>query len=385
LAECGVTACLQEQLTGNFYQLFRKFSNMLTPQNSAREMNKDLGGAGGYPYEQCDETGVIEKSKATYDEILAKANRIVDIQADCWGALFFVVVRDIPALLVGFIDCVGRVRIAFSVVVFLLNLFIQATLLYFICKLLMMPSMFSAQTVYKDFTENAFEEDAVSQDLFDELSHKNKDRICGLALSQVVFVRVIIFLWISTNVAELKDIYKKMLETVSIPPLPEGLDRRLMVHDNPATRDVEILVVCMTLRVKILLFIVIYIPRVLIAMFLIFAGSLWLMSAEKISDLILNSLALAFVTNVDELICAVFFPPFFIHDIENLALACQEEEHDPDVQKASQLKSFMYSSMVLIMTSVAVELAVRYQPIIHSFQGEDVTAVCLPYLESISR
>jgi len=355
---------------------------MLTPQNSAREINQELGAAGGYPYASCNEEELAERSKAQYDDILGKANRIVDIEADCWGALFFVVVRDIPALLVGFIDCVGRVRIAYSIVVFIINLFIQATMLFFIFKLLMMPSMFSAEKIYKDFTEKAFEGDVVSDELFEDMSKHHQEHICGLALSQELFVRVIVFLWISTNVAELKDIYKKMSETVAIPALPEGLDRRLMVHDNPATREVELLVVCMTLRVKILLFLVIFIPKILIAIFLSVAGCLWLMAAESISDLILNSLALEFVIKVDELICSVYLPPFFIKDITNLALACQEEDKEIEIQKERQMKSFISSSLVLVITALSVETAIRFQPIIHNYHGEDVNAVCTPYWDN---
>merc|ERR1712070_780939 len=118
-----------------------------------------------------------------------------------------------------------------------------------------------------------------------------------------------------------------------MPFLPDGLDRRLMVHDDPKTAELECLIVCMTMRVKILLFVFIFVPKIVIAIFLSCVGSVWLMASENVSDLILNSLALSFVTNVDELICTVFFPPFYIRDLNNLTLACQKEDDDIELRR----------------------------------------------------
>jgi len=367
------------------------------PRSSPREFAKAAEDAqapneapklspGGEGYEKLDQTPeaveVLEKLMSEYNEIIGNATRVEDVAADCWGALFFVIVHDLPQLLSGDIDLVGKVRIVFSLVVFSINLLIQGTLLYFICKLLMLPSMLAAQNVYRDFSDKAFSDGSVSVELFDSMSSVHKGDICGLALSQALFVRVIIFLWITTNVSEFKDIYTKLKETLAMPILPAGLDRRLMVRDNPETPEKEVYVVCMTTRVKVILCILIFTPKVVIAVFLMAAGSLWLLAAEKITDLILNSLALAFVTQIDELICQVFFPPFFIQDLANMAIACQEYEHNSALQAARQLKSFAYSSLVLVSTILVVELAIRFQPVIPDYHGTDVATVCFPYLES---
>jgi len=325
---------------------------------------------------------VSPERMSEYNAIVESATRMENIAADCWGALFFVIVQDIPAWLSGEFDLVGKLRIGFSFVVFGLNFFIQATLLYFICTLLMMPSMLSAQDVYKDFTEKAFSNGVVNVELFDRMSEAHKADICGLALSQALFVRVIIFLWITTNVSELKDIYVKMKETVAMPLLPVGLKSSLMAFDDPETEAVEIKVVCMTNPTKALLFGLIFIPKIVIVVFLMTAGSLWLLAAEHISDLILNSLALAFVTTIDELICMVFFPPFFIEDLDNMAMGCQRLSADKDIQRAEHIKSFFYSFLVLVSTTVAVQLAILYQPVIPNYDGKDVATACFPYLQS---
>merc|ERR1719191_2457117 len=94
-------------------------------------------------------------------------------------------------------------------------------------------------------------------------------KICGLALSQRLFVRIIIFLWMANNV--------------------------------------EHHVICLNMKGKVGLICAVYIPKLIITSILTLTGSLWLVASESISDLILNSLALAFVVKVDEIIATTFF------------------------------------------------------------------------------
>merc|ERR1719377_257368 len=98
---------------------------------------------------------------AQYRDITAKAKVIEDINVDCWGALFYIVVNDFPDLRAGRLSPVGKFRFSFSCIIFIGNLFVQAILLFFICKLLMMPGILEAQTVYKRFMHRAFSDGAL--------------------------------------------------------------------------------------------------------------------------------------------------------------------------------------------------------------------------------
>lgn len=322
-------------------------------------------------------------SMVEYNEIVKKATVIQDISADCWGALFFVVVNDMPDLKVGRISASGKSRIVFSIVVFCINLFIQFMLLYFICKLLMMPGMLSAQNVYQYFTSHAFTDRVIDHDLFELLPHKYKAKVCGLALSQTIFARVVLFLWITTNVGELRGNYVKMASTINLPQLPQGLDLRLMVKDSSDPSDEHGgRVVCLNQGSKELLVAFIFVPKFIICIFLTTTGCLWLLSAENIGDLILNSLALAFVVQVDELIATVFFPATYLEDLTRLGLASQKEVEDPEIVEAKLIKSFFLCTITLLVTAAFVELAIRFQPVIPSYNGHEVSEACLSYISS---
>jgi len=319
---------------------------------------------------------------AEYNEIVKNATVCDDIAADCWGALFYVVVNDFPDIKHGRISGSGKFRFVFSIVVFTINLFIQAMLLWFIGKLLMLPGMLSAQDVYKYFTEEAFTDQVVDHHRFEHLPIRYKDKVCGLALSQAVFARVVIFLWIATNVLELKSNHYKMSQTLNLPTLPEGLDLRLMVKDCADSDEHGGRVVCLNPGSKELLMAFIFIPKFVICLFLTTTGCLWLLSTESIGDLILNSLALAFVVQVDELIAQVFFPVAYLEDLGRLGIASQRQDEDPEVVEAKVIKSFCWSACTLVLTASIVELAFRFQPVLPNFNGDQVSAACLEYIKT---
>jgi hypothetical protein len=326
-----------------------------------------------------DEADGYSPAMVEYNDIVKNATDNEDIAADCWGALFFVVVNDFPDLLVGRIATSGKIRIVFSLAVFALNLFIQGILLFFICKLLMLPGILSAQDVYKFFMRNSFSDDGVDVEKFENLGEEHKAKICGLALSQPIFARVVLFLWITTNVAEMKSIINRMSRVLNLPPLPQGLDLRLMVLDSETDGGS---VVCLNPGSKRTLMVTNYMPKLTIAILLTVTGCLWLLAAESIGDLILNSLALAFVVQVDELLAQVFFPFFYLEDLTRLGIASQKQCDDPEIVEAKLLKSFFWSAVQLALVTGVVESMMRYQPVIPTFDHEVVTQACLQYVSS---
>jgi len=292
-------------------------------------------------------------------------------------------VNDFPDLRAGRATLEGKVRVAFVFFLFLTNLLIQIVLLMYIGKLLMLPDILGAQDLYKKFHEEAFDNMEVNQEMFNDMPASEKELLCGMALSQGLFVRVIIFLWVSTNVGELRDNLAKTVGIVNLPQLPDGMDTRLMVRDLPDTAESEYCVVCLNMKGKVGLFVLVFIPKFIIAIALTFIGSIWLIAAESIGDLILNSLALAFVVKVDELIAAVFFPSRLQDNLVNLCimLPCDEDEKDEDKLMQKIVNEFFQCAGVVLITIVFVEITFRFQPVLPHY-ANDVTTPCVVYLNS---
>merc|ERR1719506_3188962 len=97
--------------------------------------------------------------------------------------------------------------------------------------------------------------------------------------------------------------------------------------------------ICLNLQSKVLLMMLVYIPKFLISLCLCGCGCIWLLASETIGDLILNSLALAFVVQVDELLANTFFPHHFLKEIESLVVAMPYDPIDDDEIKHSNKRA----------------------------------------------
>jgi len=308
----------------------------------------------------------------------------IDIPADCWGAFIFIIVSDFPDMFAGNLDREGIVRVAFTLALFLSNLYCQAMLLLFIGSKLMLPGMHSAQNVYREFHQHAFINGQLDPDAWDSLEGTMKQEICELAMAQKIFVRVILFLWITTNAGEMKTTNTQRSAIAMLPPLPEGRDTRLMVKDEVKEGKYHFSVVCINTVTRSLLNLLVFLPKFVIASLLAITGSYWLLSAEGVGDLILNSLALAFVTQVDELFASVFFPDFFYEHVQHMVIALPDSgEHamlhaDTQVAKAIRTKRFLLNTALLVTCAVGVECIIKYQLVLPGYQF-DVAGTCAKY------
>lgn len=317
-----------------------------------------------------------------YASIIQNATEPEDIPSDTWGAMVFLVVVDLPDLRAGRAVMEGKVRTLYILLLFIVNIFIQGVLIFFIARLLLLPDMLNTQDVYKTFHNRAFSQGVLDEDGFWSMSGSEKKQLCGMALSQHLFVRVILFLWVTTNVAELRDNFAKCAGTVELPRLPEELDTRLMVRDlSQTTGGGEFCIVCLNKSGKVGLFLLVFIPKFIIAIFMTFIGSVWLTTARSIGDLILNSLALAFVVKVDELMAVVFFPQRLQHDVATLTLMlpANPEEKDEDIRSRNNTWAYFGCAMIVIGSAALVEVLINFQPVIPNY-GTDVAIPCVAYL-----
>lgn len=113
------------------------------------------------------------------------------------------------------------------------------------------------------------------------------------------------------------------------------------------------------------------------------SGCLWLLVSERVSDLILNSLALGFVTTVDDVIAHCFFPQYFQEILITAAWKTPKDPNyaDEELIKAKNVKSSLVSLATLVFVLVIIELLIAYQPMIPNYGG-DIAGNCQSYLQT---
>lgn len=320
-----------------------------------------------------------------YEKILNTKRETTNVPPDCWGALVFIIVSDFPDLFSRRINLEGLCRVATAVVGFLVNLYIQMYLLYYIFSLLVLPAMLSAQNLYKNFHDIAFANGKIDLTSFNSLGREDQQEICAFALSTGIFLRIILFLWLTECTGEMRSNIGFISDIISIPRLPDGHDTSLMVRDEEKTiHFVEYTIVCMDLGTKVWLMILVYIPKTVIGACLALLGSVWLMAASSIGDLILNSLALAFVVGVDELFASVFFPECFMANITGCGFGAPKADpltNEGEKNTKAIGMEYLKSCITLLVILVVVECAIYFQPVVPKYMG-DVEIVCKEFLKN---
>merc|ERR1712130_660357 len=114
------------------------------------------------------------------------------------------------------------------------------------------------------------------------------------------------------------------------------------------------------------------------------AGCAWLIATSSISDLILNSLALGFVTTVDELIVNSFCPKSLHSNLVNLGFGCKaENEGDEETKKSKKkernVRSYFKSAGILLFVLCVTYVQIRFQYILPNY-GWDVSTRCKQYI-----
>jgi hypothetical protein len=327
----------------------------------------------------CEEADKVPEYAAIVDNAIV----LEDVPDDCWGALIFTIVKDFPDLRSGRASLESKFRLAFIICMFIVNMVIQGYLLLVICRLLMFPDILKAQNLYKFFHAKAYNDGHLKSQAFHEMSDSEKDHLCGMALSQRLFVRIIVFLWVTNNVGEMRDNWAKTCAVFSLPFLPDGMDTHLQVRDlSDRGEGSDLCIVCLNLGGKMILLMLVFIPKFVIAVVLTFTGVLWLMATESISDLILNSLALGFVVKVDELLAQVFFPTKLQKNIETLCIMMPPREAENDEANMIQkVWDYVYWGLTFVMVWLFVETNIRLEFIIPNW-NDDVTEPCKAYLQS---
>jgi hypothetical protein len=326
------------------------------------------------------------------EEILDNAQDHVELDADCWTAAVFCFVNDLPKYRHGKFPEERMLRSMFVMICYVLNIGLQVGLLYFIATMVMLPAVRRYQELYKGFHVNAFDGEIYDDTKFDAMGDDRKPT-CELSLNEPFFIAAILFLWTAQMVDELRSIYRLCLQISALPPVPGGLpSEQMAVETTEGEGHFEQtlnLFCCCDMLTRFMIWTFVLIPRFVIAITLLLLGCTWLIASDDFGNLILNALALAFVTDIDETIFGSFLPPILADKIGDFRIAQPlirpGEEHLSDEEREQKdiMRVYKRSAFFLFLTAGFVVVFVAFQPVIPHFLW-DVTQVCEEFLHRSS-
>lgn len=233
------------------------------------------------------------------------------IGEDAWAAAIVAIVRNLTVISMkrgnGMPYGVNIARMVFSLGICLLNLCLQFGVLIFINSYLVAPAVHHAQFSYKHFLDTVFDDDGR---LDDDAWHgyELKDEVCSLTMLRPRFYYVVLLIWVLTQVMEVRHTQRSFSNIWELPSVERDPQMLRFVDSGHFSLGGKCHIVGATMTVKAVLIIFVVVPRAVVAFYLTELGCRWLTATHKVSDMILNSLALAFVTNIDELLYHSILP-----------------------------------------------------------------------------
>lgn len=350
-----------------------------------------------------DHKGDPEAAWEKYMDIVYSSYKAVAFRADIWGACMLTIIEDFPLVQNFEFTSVFMWRLSLTIGALLVNTWLQIALIFWIANRVMIPNIQVIQNTYKLFHDMAWNSTQFDEAGFNSIQEKDRAVLCSFAISDATFLGGCLIVWVARCADEFRQIYQRVFPFFKLPPLPDGLAPRHMRYrvakadqDEESVKDQfagqEIIVVCMQTSTKLWLVCLVAIPRFFIASGLCVMGSLFLASSLAPADLILNSLAMGFVFDIDSLLFSALLPRAVEENVTSHYI-CPPLENNLQGKSAEEIKEARvkktYSAAAFVGISVlgfVISMVCRngWQPIIPGYE-HDVQDKCLSWNDERQR
>jgi hypothetical protein len=247
------------------------------------------------------------------------------------------------------------------------------------------PAVRKVRELYSQYHQEVFIDGAFSQDAWDNFDHA--ESLCQVPLSQPMFFLAILTIWTATCWVDLSESFRYFKLWFRLrPPSEHRLTEVEFCEEN-------VLTVAASKRTKGLVVGFVLVPKVLIAIYLWWLGARWLTATTCFQDLMLNAVALAFITELDELIYMVIVPEDIkaLVQLYKITRRCDEfrlrhansciedfeylQTMDNDRDNKFKMRIIWMLSVMLVVMALPVTYMYRLQHVLPDYRW-DIHAPC---------
>mmetsp|Transcript_41531 Transcript_41531/g.104357 ORF Transcript_41531/g.104357 Transcript_41531/m.104357 type:complete len:452 (+) Transcript_41531:707-2062(+) len=305
-----------------------------------------------------------------------------DVPEDVYGVAIVTIAKDITELImrlrIGAPLKLSLIRIGVALAMMAVNLVLQFGLVHYTRFYIANSSVRLVQSHFKHFRAHVY-------DVTGEVNSAKwqqypfQDEICSIAMTERVFCYTILFLWTLTILNEVRTA-QRIYTTVS------SLPRCTLASDMLAFQDCiqfegRCCIVGLTRLARIALYLLVLLPKFAISFFLLHIGSRWLISGT-FSDMILNSLALGFVIEIDDLLFMTVLPHGMQNQVRNTKFFVAEPkvQHLHEVDKR-HIQGYKRTGCYMFFGLAYLFIYMRYMQSVLPPDLEEVRKLCFGYLE----
>jgi hypothetical protein len=266
-------------------------------------------------------------------------------------------------------------RLCASLGLMAVNLVLQFTILRYISSYVVEPAVRDVQLKYSHFHANVFHEDgSLNDEAWGSYAYKND--ICEITMADSTFYYLVLLLWTLRILEELRKIHHFLEEILSIKTCAKAEEQLEFTDTGNPELGGRCLITSLTCTMKTLLIALVALPRLVIAGYLLVLGCRWLSASANFGDMVLNALALVFVTDIDEILYDSILPAALKKQIADTNWFFIEA--DKNKNEVEQDEWRMYRITAIWLTLVAVFLFIYgfiYQSVL-PFGVADIAAHC---------
>lgn len=326
-------------------------------------------------------------------EVLAFVRKPEGLDEDLYGMAVASLVRDSQRFAVKTELLWLRVsRLGIALSVLCITMFLQVFLLYEMKHLVTSASTHHARTTYDKYelwmygnttenmhlTKNGYHrgtEGHFDITRFSSLDDETKNDVCQIPLSKPSFFIAVLLVWALVCCAEMRHTLHIACRLLwSTPTIPSMRDS---IKDAPEEGDEAVIVVGLTLPIKLIAAIFVFLPRLLVSGILLWLGSRWLTGTLGFSDLLQNAVTLEFISLLKDMFYHAMVPVHCKLETRNTLILPDADKEHPTAMVF--IGAFLWGvvSIGFVILYVGV-----FQQVLPDYRW-DIHEACSSYLASI--
>lgn len=310
------------------------------------------------------------------------------LEPDVFSFVYASLIRDEHAIAKGDGDTLLRFsRSAVACILAMCNIALQLVLMIELKQLVMRPNTNKIRELYDNFeilmyganhtvlASDGMHRGTSSQyfqpERFDQLSVDEQTQVCNIPFSQPVFVFCVLFVWSITCFGEVQQCMRRYINFVVLMPALADNTHTLRDGSKPGYKIVD----GVTRVTKVLVTLLVFLPRLAVASVLLWMGSRWLAATTSLENLLIRAVALGFIIRLKDLLYQALVPYRNKLEVTSLEIAPRAPK-----QKAGWRAYFEEFSWGLLAIAWVILYMYRIQSVLPGYRW-DVSVVCTPWIK----
>lgn len=292
----------------------------------------------------------------------------IDIPEDAYGAAILAIIRDIQIIVQGGEDrTISIIQATFALFLLALNLVLQFSMIFFIQRFVVNPDVRHVQEQYRKFHAKVFDTAGQFHESFWE-EYDDKEELCQIAMTNRVFYCSILLLWTLSIVREFRLSERLLRDIWGMPWCSRG--DQMCEESADSCR-----VVALTTPAKVALILLVCIPKLAICCSLLLLGCTWLSATTSFENLVMNTVAMEFVTHIDESLYETLLPDSHRTQVAEVNFHVRRA-----VEKKADYNGFGRSTFYLFLTVMFILLFGSFIQNVLPPDLSDIKEPCKSYL-----